>query len=120
MNHVTALILMLVAAASPGLHAVEEHKAAFAGGTIASLNAEGRRIGGRIDTSDPDRFVFIADKPPLADMPLRVEYAAIHHLVSFQVLTRRAGVVPPGTWLEGYGPNRRWRRGRGHHELERI
>jgi hypothetical protein len=72
MNHVTALILMLVAAASPGLHAVEEHKAAYAGGTIASLNAKGRRIGGRIDTSDPGRFVFIVSRSRTATTSVRI------------------------------------------------
>jgi hypothetical protein len=71
------------------LLAVEKHKAAYAGGTIARLNGEGRPIGGRIDMSDPDRFVFVADEPPLASLPLRVEYAAIHHVEFGQTARRR-------------------------------
>src|SRR4030095_407365 len=71
MKHIS-LILTLGGTTTYGLHAIEKHKAAYAGGTIATFNAEGGSIGGRIETSDSDRLVFIADERPLADMPLRV------------------------------------------------
>jgi hypothetical protein len=88
MKHIS-LILTLVVTTTYGLHAIEKHKAAYTGGTIATFNAEGGSIGGRIETSDPDRLVFIADERPLADMPLRVEYTAIQHVEFGQTARRR-------------------------------
>jgi hypothetical protein len=93
MKHVLALTLMLVVASSLVVPAVEKHKAAYAGGTVARFNAGGGRIGGRIDTSDPDRLVFVADEHPLADMPPRVEYAAMHHIEFGQNARRRVNAT---------------------------
>jgi hypothetical protein len=89
MKRVSALTLMIFAAASHVLPAIEKDKAAYAGGTIAGLDATGGPIRGRIDTSDPDRLVFVADEHPLANVPLRVEYAAIHHVEFGQQVRRR-------------------------------
>jgi hypothetical protein len=89
MKQVVALTLMLVGAASHGLPAIDKHGAAYAGGTIARLNAGGGPIDGWIDTSHPDRLMFVAAEPPLGDVPLGVEYAAIHHVEFGQKVRRR-------------------------------
>src|SRR5262245_43397499 len=101
MKQVIALTLMLVVAASPGLAAIDTRNAAYVGGTITRFNAVGGPIDGRIDTSDPDRLVFVADERPLADMPLRVEYEAIHHLEFGQNAQRRVGAAIGATALLG-------------------
>jgi hypothetical protein len=101
MKHVLALALMLLVAASHGLPAIEKHKAVYTGGTIARFNAAGGSIGGRIDTSDPDRLVFVADEHPLAEMPLRVEYAAIHHVEFGQTARRRVSAAIGASALLG-------------------
>jgi hypothetical protein len=101
MKHILVVTLVLVVAAPQGVPAIERHKAAYAGGTIARFNAEGGRIGGRVDTSDPDRLVFVADERPLSDMPLRVEYGAIHHIEFGQNARRRLNAAIGATALLG-------------------
>jgi hypothetical protein len=101
MKRVTALTLMIFAVASHVLPALEKDKAAYAGGMIARLNATGGPIDGRIDTSDPERLVFVADAHTLADIPLRVEYAAIHHVEFGQKVRRRVTPAIGATALLG-------------------
>ena len=101
MKQMAVLTLTLIMATSHALPAIDKHSAAYAGGTIARLNARGGSIAGRIDTSDPDHLVFIADERPLADMPLRVEYDAIHHLEFGQNARRRVGPAIGATALLG-------------------
>jgi hypothetical protein len=68
MRQMAVLTLTLIMATSQALPAIEKHSAAYAGGTIARLNARGGSIAGRIDTSDPDHLVFVADERPLGTM----------------------------------------------------
>ena len=93
MKRVCALTLVMFVAASHVLPAVEKDKAAYAGGTIARLNAVGGQIRGQIDTSDPDGLVFVADEHALADMPVRIDYAAIHHVEFGQSVRRRVAAA---------------------------
>jgi hypothetical protein len=101
MKRLSLLTLMIFAAASHVLPAIEKDEAAYAGGTIARLNAAGGQIRGRINTSDPDRLVFVADEYPLADTPLRVDYAAIHHVEFGQKVRRRVTAAVGASALLG-------------------
>lgn len=101
MKQMAVLTLMLVMTTSHALPAIEKHGAAYAGGTIARFNAQVGPIAGRIDTSDPDRLVFVADERLLADMPLRVEYDAIYHIEFGQNARRRIGPAIGATALLG-------------------
>ena len=70
------------------------------------VNAAGGRIHGRIDTSDPERLVFVADEQTLGDIPLRIEYSAIHHLEFGQKVRRRVTAAtaqpsPGAAWTVG-------------------
>src|SRR5262245_45179318 len=101
MKHISALTLTIVVASSQWPSAIEQHDAAYAGGTIATFNTAGKRVGGQIDTSDPDRLVFVAAEHPLADTPLRVDYAAIHHVEFAQHARRRVGAAIGAATLIG-------------------
>ena len=101
MKHISALTLTIVVASSHWPVAIEKHDAVYAGGTIATFNTEGERVGGRIDTSDPDRLVFVAAEHRLADTPLRVDYAEIHHVEFGQHARRRVAAAIGAATLIG-------------------
>jgi hypothetical protein len=101
MKPIAALTLMIVAAASHLLPALEKNEASYVGGTIARLNAAGTPILGRLDMSDRERLVFVADARTLAEVPLRVAYSAIHHVELGQTVRRRITPAVGATALLG-------------------
>jgi hypothetical protein len=56
------LSLILVFAASPELCALDQNKAACAGGTVAPFNDSHGRVEGHLDLTDPHALVFVGDK----------------------------------------------------------
>jgi hypothetical protein len=92
MNRMIAVLLVALLTNPSGASALQGHKAAYAGGTIARFNTSGKRIEGRVEIG-PREFTFVADGSPLADEPLRIEYASVHHLEFGQRVSRRTPLV---------------------------
>lgn len=101
MRRLFALTLIFVVAAAHAPSAVAKNGAAYTAGTIARFNAAGERIEGRVDVSDANQLIFIADRHPQVDEPLRIEYAAIHHAELGQRARRRVSTALGAAGLLG-------------------
>jgi hypothetical protein len=101
MTRATATALVLLLASPSDLIAVDAHKAAYAGGTIARLNASKARIPGHVDLNGADHMLFVADRRPHAHQPLRIQYAAIQDLEFGQRAGRRVATAVAATALFG-------------------
>jgi hypothetical protein len=92
---------VLVLLTNPALmSALAGHKAAYVGGTIARLNASGRRIEGRVDIG-PRQFVFVPDDGLQAGEALRIDYESVRHLEFAQRTSRRMPLVVSATVVLG-------------------
>ena len=56
------VLTLLCVFAPHALSAVAKNEAAYIAGTIARFNAAGGRLEGRVDVSDANQLVFIADR----------------------------------------------------------
>ena len=84
--------LTIVFATGSELSALDQNKAAYAGGTITALNQWPGRVEGRLDLSDPEALVFVADSVE-RNASLRIEYSSIHDLESGQKVRRRVAAA---------------------------
>jgi hypothetical protein len=94
------LTLTIVFAGGSELSAVDENKAAYAGGTVALLNDSQARLEGHLDLSDPHALVFVADFPH-GSSSLRIQYSSIHDLEFGQKVRRRVVAATSSTVLLG-------------------
>jgi hypothetical protein len=94
------LTLTIVFAGGSELSAVDENKAAYAGGTVALLNDSHARHEGHLDLSDPHALVFVADFPH-GSSSLRIQYSSIHDLEFGQKVRRRVVAATSSTVLLG-------------------
>jgi hypothetical protein len=101
MKHLIApgMIILLINAST--LLAVDGHKVAYFGGTLARFNAVGRRIEGRLDLSGAHRLVFISAEGADAAQSLEIDYKDIRDLEFGQKVGRRAQLVAGTTVLLG-------------------
>jgi len=92
-----ALILTMVFAAVSDVSALDGHKAAYAGGTLALFNDSQTRVEGHLDLSDPQALVLVVDGSSV----LRVQYSSIHDLEFGQKVRRRVAAATGTTALLG-------------------
>lgn len=83
------------------LSALDENKAAYAGGTIARFNDSHAPVEGRLDFSDPNALVFVADNVARGSSSLRIQYSSIHDLEFGQNVRRRVAAATASTALFG-------------------
>jgi hypothetical protein len=95
------LTLAMVSAAVTHLSALDENKAAYAGGTIPLFDNSQARVEGHLDLSDPRALVFVADNVPLGSSALRIRYSSIQDLEFGQKVRRRVAAATGGTALLG-------------------
>lgn len=96
-----SLSLMLVFAASSKLSALDQNKAAYAGGTVAAFNDRHGRVEGHLDLSDAHALVFVGDNGPQGQSVLRIEYSSIHDVEFGQKVRRRVAAATGSTALMG-------------------
>jgi hypothetical protein len=94
------LSLTLVVAVSPKLSALDQDKAAYAGGTVALFNEGHGRVEGRLDLSDPQALVFVGNGPQ-GQRVLRIEYSSIHDVEFGQKVRRRVAAATASTAVLG-------------------
>ena len=82
------------------LSALDQNKAAYAGGTLALVNNRHIRVEGHLDLSDPQALVFVADSVQRNRL-LRIEYSSIHDLEFGQKVRRRVAVATGSTVVLG-------------------
>jgi hypothetical protein len=93
---VALTLTILLPAASP-VSALDEHKVAYAGGTLALVNDSRARVEGHLDLSDPQALVFVAG----GNSALRIQYASIQDLEFGQKVRRRVAAASGTTALLG-------------------
>jgi hypothetical protein len=96
-----ALTLTMMFAGVSELSALDEDKAAYAGGTIALFNGSHAPVKGRLDLSDPNALVFVADNVAPGSSSLRIQYSSIHDLEFGQKVRRRVAAATGSTALLG-------------------
>jgi hypothetical protein len=92
-----ALTLTIAFGAAADASALDEHKAAYAGGTLALPGGSQARVEGHLDLSDPQALVFVSDGSPA----LRIQYSSIHDLEFGQKVRRRVAAATGTTALLG-------------------
>jgi hypothetical protein len=71
--------LTMVFAAASESSALDQNKAAYAGGTLVLVNDRHSRVEGYLDLSDPHALVFVADSVR-RNPSLRIEYYPLERL----------------------------------------
>lgn len=83
------LALAILIALEAPTFALDKHKAAYVGGTLAQFNKAADRTEGRLDLDDARRLVFAPDSDRAADRSVRVDYATMLDLEFSQKVSRR-------------------------------
>ena len=96
-----ALTLTMMVAGISELSALDENKAAYAGGTIARFNDSYAPVEGHLDLSDPNALVFVADNVAHGSYSLHIQYSSIHDLEFGQKVRRRVAEATGSTALFG-------------------
>jgi hypothetical protein len=98
MKHLLSLALtLMVSAAVSDVSALDAHKAAYTGGTLALFNDSQARVEGHLDLSDPQALVFVAE----GRSALRIQYSSIQDLEFGQKVQRRVAAATGTTALLG-------------------
>jgi hypothetical protein len=95
------LALAILLALGAPTFALDRHKAAYVGGTLAQFNKAADRTEGRLDLDDARQLVFTPDSGRAADPTVRIDYATMLDLEFSQKVSRRLATTLGAAALAG-------------------